>query len=324
MFPSHHRTERRAWPARDLAVDVIGRIASIALGVMFVVSGGFKLADGPAWPKMAADLGGRPLALALPWYESCWCASISGFVSPWAEIAATVTLLAFTVVIVQRLLDGSRPPCACFGSRSRVRSVAAKSPATSYSRDRADRGCRRGVPRAPPRNRTRGNGRLDRSSRTRSRQPNAGRSADERLAPSNPVEDRRSTMSLAIRRSGRRGRGGTPAPGATGAPGRQSGLVRGTGARWRTSHLRHDPNAVTGPIYNHDCTQAPAPRGRMSTERSSRSARTTRGCPGWRGSAPGRAVRSHSPAVDRRWRLAVTSSIGPAPRAGRAGCGRRR
>ena len=120
MVPSHRRAPRRAEPAREAAVDVIGRIAAIALGVMFVVSGGFKLADGPAWPKMAADLGvARPLALALPWYEVVLGALlISGIISPWAEIAATVTLLAFTVVIVHRLLDGSRPPCACFGSRS--------------------------------------------------------------------------------------------------------------------------------------------------------------------------------------------------------------
>ena len=102
-------------------MDVIGRIASIGLGVMFVVSGGFKLADGPAWPRMAADLGvARPLAIAVPWYEIVLGALlIAGIVSPWAEIAATVTLLAFTVVIILRLRDGSRPPCACFGSRSK-------------------------------------------------------------------------------------------------------------------------------------------------------------------------------------------------------------
>ena len=121
MSPSHRRTPGHSREARDLAVDVIGRIASIALGVMFVVSGGFKLADGPAWPKMAADLGvRRPLAHAVPWYEIVLGALlIAGIVSPWAEIAATVTLLAFTVVIILRLRDGSRPPCACFGSRSK-------------------------------------------------------------------------------------------------------------------------------------------------------------------------------------------------------------
>ena len=76
---------------------------------------------GRPWPRMAADLGvARPLALVVPWYEIVLGALlISGIVSPWAEIAATVTLLAFTVVIVHRLLDGSRPPCACFGSRSK-------------------------------------------------------------------------------------------------------------------------------------------------------------------------------------------------------------
>jgi hypothetical protein len=101
-------------------VELIGRIAAIALGLMFVVSGGFKLADGPAWPKMAADLGvSRPLAIAVPWYELVLGALLlTSLFSPWVELLAAVTLVVFTVVIVRRLLDGSRPPCACFGSRS--------------------------------------------------------------------------------------------------------------------------------------------------------------------------------------------------------------
>ena len=37
---------------------------------------------------------------------------------PWPALAAIVLLIGFTIVIVRRLLDGSRPPCACFGSRS--------------------------------------------------------------------------------------------------------------------------------------------------------------------------------------------------------------
>jgi uncharacterized membrane protein YphA (DoxX/SURF4 family) len=102
-------------------VDVIARIASIGLGVMFVVSGGYKLADGPAWPKQAADMGvSRPVALAVPWFELVLGGVlVSGLVSPWAEAVAVVVLVVFTVVIVRRLLDGSRPPCACFGSRSK-------------------------------------------------------------------------------------------------------------------------------------------------------------------------------------------------------------
>ncbi len=85
-------------------MELIGTIAAVGLGVMFVVSGVYKLRDGPAWPKQAADMGvGRPLALVVPWYEIVLGAVlISGLLSPWAEIAAALTLAAFTVVIVQR------------------------------------------------------------------------------------------------------------------------------------------------------------------------------------------------------------------------------
>jgi UDP-N-acetyl-D-glucosamine dehydrogenase len=70
--------------------------------------------------RSSDDMGvRRPLALVVPWYEiALGAVLISGLLSPWAEILAALTLVAFTVVIVQRLLDGSRPPCACFGSRS--------------------------------------------------------------------------------------------------------------------------------------------------------------------------------------------------------------
>jgi len=102
-------------------VELIGRIASIGLGLMFLVSGGYKLADGPAWPRQAADMGvARPVAAVVPWFELVLGAVlVSSLFSPWAEIVAIGTLIVFTVVIVHRLLDGSRPPCACFGSRSK-------------------------------------------------------------------------------------------------------------------------------------------------------------------------------------------------------------
>lgn len=101
-------------------MEMIGRIAAIALGVVFLASGGFKLADGPAWPRMAADLGvSRRLAVVVPWYELALGALlITSLFSPWVELLGALTLVVFTVVIVHRLLDGSRPPCACFGSRS--------------------------------------------------------------------------------------------------------------------------------------------------------------------------------------------------------------
>lgn len=87
---------------------------------MFVVSSFYKLADGPAWPRQAADMGvSRSLAAVVPWYEMVLGALlIVSLFSPWIEIVAALTLVVFTVVIDQRLLDGSRPPCACFGSGS--------------------------------------------------------------------------------------------------------------------------------------------------------------------------------------------------------------
>jgi uncharacterized membrane protein YphA (DoxX/SURF4 family) len=102
-------------------VGLIGRIASIGLGLVFVVSGGYKLADGPAWPRQAADMGvSRPVAVVVPWFELVLGAVlVSGLLSPWAELVAVGVLIVFTIVIVRRLLDGSRPPCACFGSRSK-------------------------------------------------------------------------------------------------------------------------------------------------------------------------------------------------------------
>jgi len=102
-------------------MEVIGRIAAVGLGLMFLVSGGYKLADGPAWPRQAADMGvSRPVALIVPWFELVLGAVlVSSLFSPWAELVAIGVLIVFTVVIVRRLLDGSRPPCACFGSRSK-------------------------------------------------------------------------------------------------------------------------------------------------------------------------------------------------------------
>ena len=100
--------------------DVVGRIATVAVGVMFLLAGGHKLADGPAWPRQAADLGvPRRLAGLVPWYElGLGAVLLVGLFPPWPAIAAGLTLVVFTLVVVRRLLDGSRPPCACFGSRS--------------------------------------------------------------------------------------------------------------------------------------------------------------------------------------------------------------
>ena len=62
---------------------MVGLFASLALGAVFLLAGGSKIAAGAAWPRQAAELGApRPVALVL------------------------------------RLAQGRRPPCACFGAWS--------------------------------------------------------------------------------------------------------------------------------------------------------------------------------------------------------------
>ena len=95
---------------------MLGTIAAVVLGAAFVAAGVFKLVDGPAWPKQAADMGVvRPVAVVVPWVEIVIGVALAAqFLEPWPALAAIVFLIGATVVIVRRLLDGSRPPCACF------------------------------------------------------------------------------------------------------------------------------------------------------------------------------------------------------------------
>jgi hypothetical protein len=101
-------------------VTSVALVASLLTGAMFVFSGGAKLADQHDWLRQSADLGvDRCLASIVPWYEIVLGALlVSGAVRPWPAIIAVLTLLVFTVFIVRRILDGTRPPCACFGRAS--------------------------------------------------------------------------------------------------------------------------------------------------------------------------------------------------------------
>ena len=101
-------------------METLAVAAAVLVGVAFLAAGVFKLADGPAWPKQAADMGvGRPLAMIVPWVElAVGAALVVQLVRPWPAVVALAILVVFTLVIARRLLDGSRPPCACFGSRS--------------------------------------------------------------------------------------------------------------------------------------------------------------------------------------------------------------
>ena len=95
-------------------------LASVVLGVVFLVAGGSKIASGPAWPEQARSLGAPALVVpVLPWFEiglgALLIVRTPGTV---AVVAALVLLGAFTGLLVVRLVQGRHPPCACFGAWS--------------------------------------------------------------------------------------------------------------------------------------------------------------------------------------------------------------
>jgi uncharacterized membrane protein YphA (DoxX/SURF4 family) len=99
-------------------VHVVHLVARIALGVVFVVAGGSKVASGRAWPAQAAQLDvPHTVAIGVPWLELIVGALVAvGVVEPWPVVAALVLLVLFTAVLVRTLRTGRRPPCACFGT----------------------------------------------------------------------------------------------------------------------------------------------------------------------------------------------------------------
>lgn len=98
----------------------VGLVASILLGFVFLVSGGSKIAAGPAWPEQARGLGApRFVVPVLPWVEIVLGAVLVMQLAPEASAAsALLVLVAFTSLIVRRLAQGRHPPCACFGAWS--------------------------------------------------------------------------------------------------------------------------------------------------------------------------------------------------------------
>lgn len=99
---------------------VAGLLASVALGLVFLVSGGSKIAAGPAWPHEAREMGAPAIVVpVLPWLEIALGAVLVMQVAPLAAgIAALAVLVVFTALITRRLAEGRHPPCACFGSWS--------------------------------------------------------------------------------------------------------------------------------------------------------------------------------------------------------------
>ena len=101
-------------------MDVVSIVASVLLGLAFVVAGASKLASGAAWPAQAIALG-VPFFVCryVPWIElAVGAALIAQVGEPVPAFMAITLLLLFSALIAKRLSEGQRPPCACFGAWS--------------------------------------------------------------------------------------------------------------------------------------------------------------------------------------------------------------
>jgi hypothetical protein len=95
-------------------------VAAILLGVVFLVSAITKLASPARWRVQAAQLIDAPLVgRVLPWVElAIGALLVSGWQRHRVAIAAGALLVLFNSLLVVRISEGRRPPCACFGSFS--------------------------------------------------------------------------------------------------------------------------------------------------------------------------------------------------------------
>jgi uncharacterized membrane protein YphA (DoxX/SURF4 family) len=98
----------------------VAAVAGVVLGAVLLLSGAAKLAAGPRWAAQAEALGSPAVAVpVLPWLEIGLGALLaSGVWRPVVAVAAAALLASFTVLLVVRLVQGRRPPCACFGAWS--------------------------------------------------------------------------------------------------------------------------------------------------------------------------------------------------------------
>jgi len=101
-------------------VRVVGVVASVVVGIAFLVAGASKVAAGRQWPATARAMGAPVFTIAfVPWVElAVGAALVAQLAVPYPAVAALVLLLAFTALIAVRLSGDERPACACFGAWS--------------------------------------------------------------------------------------------------------------------------------------------------------------------------------------------------------------
>ena len=97
-----------------------GAGAAVVLAGVFLLSAITKLASPAAWRAQAVGLGvPAPLAAPVPFGEAvlgAWL--LVQWHRPLAAWTAAGVLVVFTALLVARLAQGQRPPCACFGAWS--------------------------------------------------------------------------------------------------------------------------------------------------------------------------------------------------------------
>ncbi|MGZ4671583.1 MAG: MauE/DoxX family redox-associated membrane protein [Ilumatobacteraceae bacterium] len=91
---------------------------SAVLGAVFLLSGVLKVSAPLQWRAQSAGLGvARPVAAAIPFVEVVVGALLVTQVARRVvALVAAALLVSFTTLLVLRMAQGRRPPCACFGA----------------------------------------------------------------------------------------------------------------------------------------------------------------------------------------------------------------
>ena len=97
---------------------MVGTLARIALGALFLASGALKLRD-PSWPGAARAMGAPrwTVPFVAPVEIVLGAGLAAGVAEPWPAWLALVLLAAFSAALARVLRHpvGERPACACFG-----------------------------------------------------------------------------------------------------------------------------------------------------------------------------------------------------------------
>lgn len=97
----------------------LGAVAAGVVGGALLISGTLKLAS-PMWRAQAHEIGAPSWVVPLiPPLELVLGALVAVRVARvLTGVVATLVLLAFTMLLIVRLMQGRTPPCACFGRLS--------------------------------------------------------------------------------------------------------------------------------------------------------------------------------------------------------------